>query len=311
MEFPKYFDPKNSLNLYGLEKDFHFLSSLYSTQKLPKILMLSGQRGVGKSTLINHFIFSIFDEENYNKDLFYFSKTSPFYKKFKTDVFQNIIYLKGADFKSIKIENIRNLKKQILQSSILDKNRFIILDDIELFNVNALNALLKIIEEPSKNNYFILINNQTKPLIETIKSRSLEYKITLNEINRIKIINKLLELHNIKKILEPDESRLTPGRFIKFNYICGEYDIFTNNQFLDNLSLLLNLYKKNKDILFIDMAFYLTDFYFNNFKKEKIMKNDKIYKNKTFILSNLNKFLTLNLNQNSLINAINNELKHG
>ena len=310
MEFPKYFDPKNSLNLYGLEKDFQFLSSLYLIKKLPKVLMLSGPRGVGKSTLINHFIFSIFDEENYNKDQLYFSKTSPFFNKFKNDVFQNIIYLKGADFKSIKIENIRNLKKQIFQSSILDKNRFIILDDIELFNVNALNALLKIIEEPSKNNYFILINNQTKPLIETIKSRSLEYKITLNEINRIKIINKLLELHNIKTILEPNKSRLTPGRFIKFNYICEEYDISTNNQFLDNLSLLLNLYKKNKDILFIDIAFYLTDFYFNNFKKEKIMQSDKIYKNKTFILSSLNKFLTLNLNQNSLINAINNELNH-
>ena len=41
------------------------------------------------------------------------------------------------------------------------------------------------------------------------------------------------------------------------------------------------------------------------------MKSDKIYKNKTFILSSLNKFLTLNLNQNSLINAFNNELNHG
>ena len=59
MEFPNYFDPKNSLNLFGLEKDFQFLSSLYSIQKLPKVLMLSGPRGVGKSTLINHFIFSI------------------------------------------------------------------------------------------------------------------------------------------------------------------------------------------------------------------------------------------------------------
>ena len=32
----------------------------------------------------------------------------------------------------------------------------------------VLNALLKIIEEPSKNNYFILINNKSKPLIETL-----------------------------------------------------------------------------------------------------------------------------------------------
>ena len=68
MNFPKYFDSKNSLNLYGLEKNFHFLSKLYSTKKLPKVLMLSGLKGCGKSTLINHFLFSVFDEANYHKD---------------------------------------------------------------------------------------------------------------------------------------------------------------------------------------------------------------------------------------------------
>ena len=30
-------------------------------------------------------------------------------------------------------------------------------DDIEIINDNGLNALLKILEEPSKNNYFILL----------------------------------------------------------------------------------------------------------------------------------------------------------
>ena len=55
MDFPKYFDSKNSLNLYGLQKDFKFLSNLYSGNKLPNVLMLSGLKGSGKSTLINHF----------------------------------------------------------------------------------------------------------------------------------------------------------------------------------------------------------------------------------------------------------------
>ena len=36
---------------------------------------------------------------------------------------------------------------------------------------------LKIIEEPNKNNYFILINNKSKNLIDTIKSRCIEIKI--------------------------------------------------------------------------------------------------------------------------------------
>ena len=311
MDYPKYFDPKKSQNLYGLEKSFFFLSSLFSTKKLPKVLMLSGVRGSGKSTLINHFLFSIFDEKNYNKNEFNLIKTSSFYNQFQNDIFQNIIYLKGLDHMSVKVDDIRNLKSKILQSSINNKERFIILDDIELFNTQSLNALLKIIEEPGKKNYFILINNLTKPLVDTIRSRSLELKVILSEQQRLEVINKLMMCHNIEAILKPEESKLSPGMFIKFNYIFKEYDISLRNDFLDNLSLLLSLYKKNKNTLFIDIAFYLTDFYFKDFKNENKLKSDNIYQIRTFVLKNLNKYLTFNLSQNSLLNAISNKLKHG
>ena len=311
MDYPKYFSPKNSLRLFGLEQDFNFLSSLYLKDKLPKVLMLSGSKGSGKSTLINHFLFSIFDEQNYNITNHTLSDSSSLYKKFKDGIFQNILYLKGSDYKSLKVDDIRNLKSIILQSTLINKDRFIILDDIELFNISSLNALLKIIEEPSKRNYFILINNKTKPILDTIKSRSLEVKIILNEIKRVMIIKELINFHNIKVILDPESSKLTPGNFLKFNYILDECDISQINNFIENLSKLLNLHKKNKDIIYIDLIFYLSDVYFTNLKDQNILKNDKIFELKSFVSVNLNKYLTLNLNQNSLINAINKKLKYG
>ncbi len=311
MEYPKYFYPKNSLRLFGLEENFNFLSSIYLKDKLPKVLMLSGLKGTGKSTLINHFLFLIFDAQNYDKSKYTLSDSSIFYKKFKDDIFQNIIYLKGSDFKSLKIEDIRNLKSVIQQSSMIDSNRFIVLDDIELFNANSLNALLKIIEEPSKKNYFILINNKTKPILDTIKSRSLEIKIIQKDNERIKVINELIKFYNIETVLDPKQSKLTPGNFIKFNFAFNEYNISPMDNFTDNLSKLLNLHKKNKDILFIDIVFYLSDFYFKNLKDQEILKNDKVYELKNFVQDNLNKYLTFNLNQNSLINTINNKLNYG
>ena len=310
MEYPKYFNPKNSLKLFGFKKDLNILLSLYLKKKLPKILMLSGNKGCGKSTLINHFLFSIFAEKKYDNNNFELTESSGMFKQFRNGIFQNIIYVKGSDFKSVKVDDIRSLKSQILHSSIIDKHRFVILDDIELFNINSLNALLKIIEEPGNNNYFVLINNKTKPLLDTIKSRALDVKIILSEDDRIKIIKKLLEFHNIETVLDPEMSKLTPGNFILFNYICKENDIFIENNFLYNLSLLLNLYKKNKDTLFINMILYLKDFYFKNLKDKNIVKIDKIIDMKNFVSENLDKYITYNLSQKTLINVINEKLNN-
>ena len=308
MNYPSYFNTKNSLNLFNLKENFRFISELYSKQNLPKVLMFTGNKGSGKSTLINHFLYSIFDNVNYDKETFSISENSSFLKKFQNNIFSNIIYINGADYKSVKIDDIRNLKKKILQTTISKKDRFIIFDDIELFNQNSLNALLKIIEEPSQRNYFILINNKRKPLLETIKSRSLEIKIILNEEQRLEIINELVRFYNINLILDPKISQLSPGSFVKFNYICKEYSILPTSNFVENLTLLLNIYKKNKDILIIDLMFYLADEYFKYAKESNLYENDKIFEIKNYIVDNLNSFIVYNINQKSLINAINNKL---
>ena len=61
--------PKNQQNLYGLERIFNEFVDLYENKKLPTKILLSGQKGIGKSTLAFHFINSILsnDEEfSYN-----------------------------------------------------------------------------------------------------------------------------------------------------------------------------------------------------------------------------------------------------
>tara|TARA_B100000575_G_C23106436_1_gene638638 strand:- start:623 stop:1558 length:936 start_codon:yes stop_codon:yes gene_type:complete len=310
MNFPLFFEAKNSYKLFGLDKDFNFLVNLYKSNKLPKISLFSGSKGVGKSTLINHFLFSIFDTENYdltNKSL---SVTSNFFTQFKNNIFSNIIYIKGSNYKSVKVDDIRNLKKEVLHSSILNKDRFIILDDVELFNKNSLNALLKIIEEPNKRNYFILINNQTSPLLETIKSRSLEFKIILNENDRLSIIKELIDLFKIEIYLKPDQIRLSPGNYLKFNYILQEYQISLSQDFKKNLSQLLSLYKKNKNMIFVDIAYFIADHYINKLHDNKVLNNDKFFELKNYIFDNFNNFLLYNVSQNSLIKALENKLNY-
>ena len=67
---------------------------------------------------------------------------------------------------------------------------------------------------------------------------------------------------------------------MKFNYICYENKISLYNDFSTNLSILLDLYKKNKDTVFINLVFYLADFFFKELKDQNILKNDKIFEEK-------------------------------
>ena len=308
MNINKLNEPKNSLNLFGLENFFDFFINLLNNQKLPKVLLISGNKGIGKYTLVKHFMAYIFDKENYDFNKKSINVNSTFYKQYSKNLFQNIIYLSGSKFSSVKIDEIRGLKSSIQKSSIKNEKRFIILDDVELFNLNSLNALLKIIEEPFSNNYFILINNKTKPLVETIFSRCLEVKIILSDQKRKEIINSLIKYNSLETKLNFDSYYLTPGNFLIFNNISTEYDIDVNDDFLKNLSLLLNLYKKNKDKNFINMILFIANAHFYSLRKDSIEDLDTIIENKLFVLKNIDMFVKNNLNQNSLYNAISNKL---
>ena len=233
--------------------------------------MLSGEKGIGKATFISHLMHYYFDKLNYNENDNIIKNTSSFHRQFNENIFPNISYLDSSNFKNINIDDIRKLKIDLSKTSINNDLRFIILDGVENFNINSLNALLKQIEEPSRNNYFILINNQSKLLIKTIKSRCVELKIILNNENKKKIIlylaKKFNQNINFKLILEPKIQ--IPGDFVKFNNICNEYKILPENDLIDNITLLLDLYKKNKDILLINLVFFIINNYFNNLIEKK------------------------------------------
>ena len=311
MNTNEYNDPKNSLVLFELGSKLDFLIKLYNSNKLPKVLMISGKKGVGKFTLINHFLTYIYDKDNYDLKNRSINNETQFYKQYLNNIFSNIVYLSGDNFKTVKIEDIRDLKSTILKTTISKKERFVILDDIELFNINSLNALLKIIEEPSSNNYFVLINNKTKPLIETIYSRSLEIKVLLKNETRIKVIESLIKRNNLEVFIDFNSSNLTPGNFLSFNKVFEENKINVDEDFLKNLEILLNLYKKTKNINLINVILFLTDCHFYNLQENKNDNIEKIIEDKSFVIKNINKFIVYNLNQNSLINAINNKLSNG
>lgn len=71
----------------------------------------------------------------------------------------------------IKIEQIRTLQERLFTNPCLGKARIIIIEPAEKMNQASSNALLKILEEPAKNTYFILISENLNGMLPTILSR--------------------------------------------------------------------------------------------------------------------------------------------
>ena len=132
----------------------------------------------------------------------------------------------------------------------------------------------------------------------------------MSENQRLEIIDNLISFFKLELKLEPKNSQLSPGNFLKFNYLCNEYDISLENDFIDNLSLILSLYKKNKDILFINFAYFIAEYHFNNLISNNSLNKEKIFEIKSYVFESLNNFLLYNLNQSVLINAISKKLNH-
>ena len=298
------FNPKKTTRLFGLENEFNFLKKMISSDKFPKTLMLTGNRGVGKSTMISHLMHYYFDKKTYNENENTFANESFFLNQFIENLFPNILYLNGSDYRNVRIDDIRKIINDLNKSPIKKDKRFIILDDIDSFNINSLNALLKIIEDPGKNNFFILINNKSNKLLNTIKSRSIEIKIMINNQDRLSISTSLLKYFNQDRIFDENLVSSTPGNFLKFNYIFNNNSLDINEKFLTNFSNILRIYKKEKDIFYKEMLLFFVEYNFQKLKSQGIIDNKKLIEKRLMILQNINDFFLYNLNQNTLLSNL-------
>ena len=175
-------------NLIGHEMILNNLVSLFNNNNLPTKILLSGKKGIGKSLIVKHFLYKVFEDEK-SKNLI------------KKESHMNVLNInKVNDKKNIEIDQVREIIKFTNQSSFNNKPRFIIIDDAEYLNINSSNALLKSLEEPNNNVYFFLIYNSDLSILDTIKSRCLELKIDIKFEDAKLIINNYFDENIYEKI---------------------------------------------------------------------------------------------------------------
>ena len=294
--------PSTQKNLFEHNDEFTNLVNLHSKNKLPNQILLSGERGIGKCTLAYHFINYVLSlDENYSYDLnnFEINNENKSYKltQNKTNPNLNLIDV-NDDKKNIDINQIRDLISNLNKSSFNLKPRFVLIDNIDLLNINSINALLKILEEPNDNIIFILINNNKK-VLPTLKSRCLNFKISLTYVQSINIINKILN----KNIFDSVSKELinfysTPGELYKLIIFSNDTDIKLENISLrEFISLIISkkYYKKESSIK--NLIYSMIEYYF---RINTSIDNTKLIKFHNYFLNKINDTKNFNLDEESL-----------
>ena len=105
--------PSNQTNLYGLDFYFHDFINLFNKNKLPNKILLSGYKGIGKSTLAYHLInYVLSKDENlkYDSANFRINPENHSFKTVKNLSNPNLILIDVKDEKfNIDINQIRDL----------------------------------------------------------------------------------------------------------------------------------------------------------------------------------------------------------
>ena len=260
-------DPINQTNLFGLNNYFNELKYLFDNNKLPNKILLSGQKGSGKFTLSLHLINYILSKnEDYSYDVqnLQINDKNRSFKLVKNNTSPNFYLINiKKEKKNIEVDQIRELIIFCNKSSFNTKPRFVLIDNHELMNLNSNNALLKTLEEPNDNIFFIIINNSSK-ILQTIKSRCLYFKITLSQQESINIFNKIIN-KDIHSLISNDliSHYFTPGDLINLYNFSLEKKIDLTKMKLEEflLEIIDNHYYK-KNILSTNLIFAFLQMYF-------------------------------------------------
>ena len=306
-------EPVNRTKLYGLDKYILELIDLYNRNQLPNKILLSGQKGLGKSTLAFHLInYVLSKNEEFTYDIHDF-KINVENRSFKTIINKSNLNFHLIDIslekKNININQIRELISNLNKSSFNQNPRFVLIDNIEFLNINSINALLKILEEPSSNVHFILVHNNKK-ILPTLISRCLNFKISLSNKESLDISDKLLngELYRIinKDLVNYYSSPGNIYRLAKFGQL-NKYNLdkMSLKEFL-KMIIKNNYYKKDNFIKFL--VYDLIEFYFS---KIDLSINSKIYDRYNYFLKRISNTKKFNLDEDSFFIEFEEEILNG
>lgn len=198
----------------------------FRESKIHHALLLSGIEGVGKRELALWFTQLLFCDSPIGNQP---CQQCPSCKRAQNGNWVDFIYVEPEEKKervgAIKIEAIREIKKQLGFGPSEEPLRVVLISQADRLNTEASNTLLKMLEEPPPRWQFILTTNDAQNLLPTLYSRCSEIRF-----------HPLTRNQTLEALRETQENQIDP-RLATFAAAIGMGSLSRALQFTDDTSM--------------------------------------------------------------------------
>ena len=237
--------PKNFKELIGQDIMVQTIINSIKLNKLPNAYLLTGIRGVGKTTTARLIAKAL----NCNKD---FLKE----ENCNCNNCEEIANSKHLDVLEMDaasrtgIDDVRELIESSKYNPTSAKYKIFIIDEVHMLSKQAFNGLLKTLEEPPPHLKFIFATTEIKKIPVTIVSRCQRF-----DLHRVTLEN-LLE--NLKKILKIEKGKITEGA-LKLIAKASEGSVRDSLSLLDRALISQQIDSKEIDEVFVRKMLGIAD----------------------------------------------------
>ncbi len=177
--------PQKFKDLVGQDLLVQILTSAITNERLAHAYILTGVRGVGKTTTARLIAMSI-NCQNRNKNTCEPCSECDSCKSTGLDSNLDVIEMDAAS--NTSVDDVREIIENVKYKPILGKYKIFIIDEVHMLSKSAFNALLKTLEEPPEHVKFIFATTEVKKIPITVLSRCQRFDL-------LRIENKILTNH--------------------------------------------------------------------------------------------------------------------